>query len=272
MYQQIIDKIKRRRIIFTVITVILFVAVLFLASDSETVINEVDFSHPAYIGPVASSVLIFLISVIGLVAISLTYKAYTSAITDECDPQKYIEINSRIMKPGFDLNFSIAQGLFYLGNFETAVKSFNQLLGSAKRNDDKLNAIGHIGRCCFMLGDKQGLQNAIKDYREVLAKIKGKLSYAIYENVLIQLELMGAIAENDKEKMLSISATLDSVVKTNLSIGFINYLKGIVAFEHEYYEESTVRFTDTADKMDKTYFGQNALWYLEEIKKKQENI
>lgn len=264
-YDALINKIQRKRKTVIILTLIAFLIIITVCSPIYIeFLNEVIIDYKG-ISPVITVLLVLLILFIELIAYALVSSPLTTSMDIECDPQKHFVLNATLNKQK-NKDHIYAVDFLYMGNFEEALNYSNKMIVSNKP------AVAIIGlfnkaRCEFFLGDYDSLKLTVKQYADALNNLKkiNQKTKDLYNEIFKTMKLLVAITEKNKEE-ISNYIGIEAWNNSNATEGFINYLKGIVAFIAEDKEEAVYRFMSVREKCKKTVFSEKSQQYLVKLK------
>ena len=227
-YKPLIKKLKFRKRLIKIVTVLAFFAsAFFLAPDSEIIINDTvihtSFTQ-SYTGAVIAAIAIAVGSVF---AYSVALLPLQTAMLTECDPEKHMVLNEAVgNKKQLDSVYAI--DYLFLGKFEAACEYAARV--SANKNVVQ-SACGwfHKARCEFLMKNYGAFENSFEQYKAVTAKIKNAKQKAEFDKMQKVLELMLALCGDDTEKIKACNAQAAVWNESKGAHGFTNYIKGLAA-------------------------------------------
>lgn len=263
-YKSLIKKIRTKRVIVTVLAVILLFATIFVCSPTKiTVMGETVVSREGA-NPVIIVLLVLLILFLECIAYAAVSSPMTKSMDVECDPHKHLILNWALSN-GRNIDHIYANDYIYMGDFGIALEYSRKMINSSK---PALKIVGlfNKARCEYFMGDFNSLKLTVEEYRAVLSglQIKNQKSKELYEKMQKVMELMVALSDKDKEKI----STLCDINPWNNSIatqGYINYLKGEAAYFSEDRINAVSCFESVKENCEKTIFSKMAEQYLAEL-------
>lgn len=261
-YEDLIDKIRKKRKLVVILTVIMYIAVIAVSSPTHLEILDETIIDTKGIHPVFSVLLFLLIIIIEIFAYAFVSMPTVTSLDVECDPQKYIVLNSALTK-GQRLISVYASGYLCMGDFQNALVYAEQMIASGKKN---LIIIGLFNktRCQFFTGDYEAMKYTVQQFEAALFNTKkASHAYQKYYDIII---LMCAIADKNQDKINEYRNVVQAWNNTNAIEGFINYLKGVAAYSVDDKEESIYRFMAVKEHCEKTVFSRLADEYLSLLK------
>ncbi len=228
-YNVLIKKIKRKKRIVKIITVIAFFAVLFLtAPGGEVKVNDKVVAASAFETPVVCILLLIVIFICSTFMTAMVISPLNTSMDIECDPVKHMTLNIALgNKKAIDSIYAV--DYFYLGKFNIALEH------AVKMTESKNSAYGSIGffnkaRCEFFIGDTNALRNSVAQYKTATADIKNKKAKAECDKIQTVLDFMTALADKDIDKIKILYNNVDVWNTSQATLGFVNYLKGLAAY------------------------------------------
>lgn len=257
-YDFLIKKISKKRKLIIVLDIIMSIVLLVVTTPGHLEIFERTIIDTKGIHPIFTILLILLVSVIVIIAYAIVSIPISASMDVECDPQKYLALNTALTK-GKELIPAYATGYLYTGNFPLAMEYAGQMIASGKQNWI-LSGIFNKARCEFLLGNYEAMKVTVQQYESVLSNIKK--SAPAYQKLHDVLVLMYAIADNDQDKINEYRKFVQAWSNSKAADGYINYLKGISAYRVGDKDESIYRFMLVKDHCGKTVFSQLSDEYL----------
>ncbi len=267
-YDGLIKDIKKKRrkasIIFVCAVILSVIVCLPIHIEIPSIISF----NSTGLGIGTAIVLVAVCFLLYFLAIGNIFHPVYYSLTEEGDPEKYIVLNSAFFK-GSMLNSVYASGLSLLGDFDEALPYANLLIESGKKAMI-LSGYHCKLRCEFYKGEYDLAKSTAEKYAELLKSGKrhnSKLT-AFHEKLLTVNKFMIAILEKDAETQKSLYDALSPWSKSVVLHGFINYLKGVSAFDSGNTEEAFYRFKCVTESCDKTILATYSKDYLAKIKEK----
>ena len=266
-YNKIISRIKRIRAtivtLATVLLILLFVLSIPLYVENE---NGVMLSYEGLPIAVSSSAAVIVVAG-AIVLYSLASIRLATALSIECDPQKYLEMHLAI-DSARRVDVSCMDGYFYVGDFARSAECAGRVVDSNK-TVRLLSGLFNKARAEYFLNDIDSFNNTLKRYKAVLhntANIVDKSSF-IYARMEDALEMMRALSENDKEYISQNYKQIKDWNNSKADEGFVNYIKGCAARVAGDSDEAIYRLMSVKDKCEKTVLYTLAQEQLDVLKK-----
>lgn len=262
-YEALAKKLIRRKKWIMAITVVLVLLVILVCSPIKIAIDKTYVDYKG-VNPVVTVLLVLLIFFFEFIAIAFSLTPLTTSITEECDPQKYLYLNTTVNNASkrFDI---YAAALFYMGDFSGALNYANKMIASGKKGF-VLIGLFNKARCEFFLNDFEALKQTVIQYENAMKSFrlnaKDKLACDRYQSIL---NLLVAMAEGEKEKMARYAAEVKSWNKSKAIEGFIDYLKGVVAYSLDNKTNALYHLMAVKTNCSKTVFATLADAYLEKF-------
>lgn len=216
------------------------------------------------VNPVVTVLLVLLVFFFEFIAIAFSLTPLTTSITEECDPQKYLYLNTTVNNASKRFDIYVA-ALFYMGDFAGALNYANKMIASGKKGF-VLIGLFNKARCEFFLNDFEALKQTVIQYENAMKsfKLNAKDKFACdrYQSIL---NLLVAIADGDKEKMAQYAAEVESWNKSKAIEGFIDYLKGVAAYSLDNKTNALYHLMAVKTNCSKTVFASLADSYLEKL-------
>ncbi len=263
-YDALIKKIKTKRIAINILFIFIALIALFLCSPNELVVlDEVILSYDG-VNPVATVFIVLFILFCYIIAMAFALSPMTASMITECEPEKHLALNSALNKAK-NLDDILTMDYFYLGDFKTAL-SYSYLQCQKKKSATVCTGLFNKARCQFFIKDFELLKATTEQFKNEIttAKANKKLN-GIYKKMLNVLNLMVAIAENNKKKITELKE-IESWNNCKPTQGFINYLKGLAAYTTDDNQEAIYRFKSAKETLEKTVFFQLSEEYLLKLK------
>ena len=264
-YDDLIKKIQRKRSVVLTLTIIALLMAFFACSPTYIVIlgeTVVDYEG---IHPVISVLLVLVLFICGVVADAVVSMPMTTSLDIECDPEKHLTLNAALnnQKNRYDI---YAVDFFYMGNFEEALNYANKMVASNK-SSIKMIGLFNKARCEFFLGEFDSLKLTVEQYETALHNMKkmNQKSKDEYEKILKTMNLLIAIADEDKEK-IGLFRDIEVWNNSKATEGYIHYLKGLAAYTTRDKLEAIYRFMSVKENCGKTVLAKLAEQYLSNLK------
>ena len=261
-YDELIKKLSKRKKLLTILSTVIVLVTVILCSPIEIEIFNKTYVEHNGIHPVFTALLVLFIILCEFLVGGWLLSPLITSMTVECDPKKYLFINNALNKKA-DLSEVNSDAFLYMGDYEAALYFANNII-ARKKPEIVWKGYFNKARCEFLLGDFEALKLTTKQYETSVANIKRK-NIAVYEVMQNILNLLVAIAENDKEKITALK-NFEAWNNSKALEGYINYLKGVAAFVLEDKEEAIYRFMAVKDNCEKTVFATLAEEYLQKLK------
>lgn len=263
-YDSLVKKIKTKEKAVLVFTFIVLFGVFILCFPIHiSFMDKSIIDHDGIGIGLALAIALFII-ICETVALGIVALPLNTSLTAECDPEKYIVLNSKLNKQkNLDNVYSV--GYIYLGDFESALEYANKMVRSDKPYTN-LTGLFDKARCEFFLHKYDSLKNTVSQHQRYLADIKNKnlKTKAAYDKIQQTMNLLVAISCNDKEKITEY-CNIDAWNDNKTTHGYINYLKGLAAYNTDDKKEAIYRFMLVKDNCGKTVFAQYAEDILSEL-------
>lgn len=264
-YDALIKSIKRKKKVLSILTAIAILLTVALCSPTYIYILDGAVINREGIHPAFTVLIVLFILICSFVIFTIVLFPLGASMTIECNPKKHLILNAALNKSK-NLDHFYATDLFYMGDFVGARQFANKMIAS---NKPVYVTVGlfNKARCEFFLGDFASLRLTVKQYENYVANLKnvGKKNKDVYQKFQKALDLIVSIADGDKEKTdscRSIEAWQESVA----TVGFVNYLKGVAAYDIGDKKEAIYRFMTVKENCEKTVFFGMAEQHLENLK------
>lgn len=256
-----IKKIKRKKVMIVVFTVIAILAVAFFSTPSryEIMGNVIEIEG---IGVAAAIILCAVCFVIEFFAVAVVYIPLSSTMLQECDPERNLVLNDAFNKTkSRDVN--LAMDYFYLGYYEKSVISAEKSLNSSIDNI-ALSALFNKARALFFMEGYEAFYKISDDYEARLlnAKKLNPKNRAMYESINTMLKLMRYVAVGDAEKINELRGLVKSWNTSKATDCFVSYIKGLAAYKVGDTEEAIYNFRCAREIGEKTELADLADNYL----------
>ncbi len=260
-YAELIETIRRKKRLATVLTVVaVVVAITVLSPTYLEIMGEVVVDYKG-IHPVATAFIVLFILFCGLVAYGKAVLPLNSSMEEECDPQKHWILNEALNKQK-NLDPIRAVDHFYMGDFEYAAACADKMIAD-KNVHQKAAGLFNKARCAFFSGNFEALKESASQYESHVAAVKNGRAKTreIYEKFGRSLKLLVALADDDVE---SIAAYRDLAVwnDSKATRGYVDYLKGLAACKLGDTQDAVYRFMAVKDHCAKTMLARLAEEYL----------
>ncbi|MBP3692554.1 MAG: hypothetical protein J6I80_04860 [Clostridia bacterium] len=245
-------------------TVIAVVITITACSPGTIVVLDKTIVDYKGINPIVTALLVLLILFFELIAYALVSMPLTASMDMECDPQKHLILNTVLNKQK-KKDYIYAADYFYMGNFEEALNYANKMVAGNKQ-ETVITGLFNKARCEFFLGDFESLKATVKQYENVLNNFKkgNKKTKDAGNKILKTMNLLVAISEEDKQGMSNFG-NIEAWNNSKATQGYINYLKGMVAYMLEDKKEAIYRFMYVKENYEKTVFSKKSQEYLLKI-------
>ncbi len=246
-YSDLIKKIKRKRKIALIVSIILIIFIMSLVSPSEIVVlDEVIYSseglHPVLIG------IIFILCLFGALMLytGVSMPVY-EALNSECDPHKHLALNLALNTKDKNLDATLSADYFYIGNYEDAILHAEKLI-ERKSKSAKLVGLFNKSRALYFSGKYTELSSIVDEYEALLGeKNQNSKIYKTNEMILISMRLITALANNNEEDAGILSEALECWGTSKATEVYVNYLKGIAAQKAGNKDEAIYRLSLAKD-------------------------
>lgn len=260
-YDALIKKIKGRRTVVIVLSVIAVLIVLGLCSPFYIQILDKTIIDYKGINPIITIIFVLLLCLGEVIAYAFVSMPLVTSMDNECDPQKHLILNSVLNKQK-NKDHIFAVDFFYLGNFQMALDYANKMIVSNKPVL-RITGLFNKARSEFFLNDINSLRATVWQYQNVLNNVNrlNQKEKDVFIKIQKIMNLMLAISEADKEK---ISAFSDIEVWNNSKAteGYVQYLKGVVSYIKEDKKEAIYYFMSVKEICSKTFLSKMAEQYL----------
>ena len=267
-YQKDIKKIKRRIYWPCAVTLTLCLVVLFFSFPVTYEVMGVSYldADPSLSWPV-SLLLILLFLFVNFIILALAMVPVQTALTVECDPEKYLALNQEFSKKENKAS-ALAVGSFYLGNHQASAQYASQMLQSSNLGM-RSSGYFNLARSCFFLKDSDGFTNAATVFRQMTPVFSAKPKLApVYQKMEMALTVMEALQTGNKE-VLQRYQTLAPWVANKPTEGFTHYLQALCALTLEETEQATYHLMWVTNECPKTCLATYAATHLERLKTKE---
>lgn len=271
-YLPLLRRIRRRRAVVTLLAVVAYLLLLALGLPLHLEwMGEVVISREG-MPPVLLALSFLLILVIHFFAYAAAMSPVYLALTAECDPEKFLVLQSAFVRTEPQRSASFSDGLFFLGRYREAAVAMDSLSPSlAKRNEALI--LYNRARCAFMLGDLAALSAA----RAALSPAceshlaKGGKRAAHCRIMLAEADLMYALASPEAEGLAALSAALPTEDAARINLGFFSFLHGLAAHRLGRTEDKIYYLRRAAEMMPRTAIAAAASQYLATPAESEEN-
>lgn len=264
-YDDLIKKIQRKRKVVIVLTIIAVLMTFFACSPTYIVILGETVIDYKGINPVITVLLVLVLFLCRVVANAVVSMPMITSMDIECDPEKHLTLNA-VLNNQKNRDDIYAVDFFYMGNFEAALDYANKMVAS---NKPPIRIIGlfNKARCEFFLGEFDSLKLTVKQYETGLYNMKkiNKKSKDVYEKMQKSMNLLIAIADEDKEK-IALFRDIEVWNNSKATQGYIHYLKGLAAYTTKDKQEAIYRFMSVKEICEKTVLAKLAEQYLSSLK------
>ena len=260
-YDALIKSIKRKRktvVILTIVAVLIAITLcspIYIGSEDNPIVDYKGIP-PVYMVIIIVAILIIEIIAYGLVSIPLV-----ASMEIECNPEKHLILND-ILNNQKNKDNIYSTDFLYMGNFKSSLEYSIKMVSSDKPPMITMGLFNKA-RCEFFLGDFDSLKATVTQYENTLNstnKINQKVRN-VYDKILKTMNLLVAISNEDKEQISAFS-NIEVWNNSKATECYVNYLKGLAAFNLNDKEEAVSRLTYVKENGDKTVFAQFAEEYL----------
>lgn len=255
-YEKLISKIKRNRVITTIFTAGVMLAVLFFATPLQLEIAGVISIDRSGLPILVVILLVILSFFIGAFVYAFVSLPIDMSMDRESDPEKNLVLNTALNKSK-NIDHVYAADYIFLGNYQSALYYAIRMCQSS---NCPMQAAGYLqkARCEFLMGNYDYLKRTTAEYANTVLrnpKIKGKQA-VICQKMYVSMQLMCAIADKDAEG-IKVLCSMAEVWRPSLAAeGFINYLKGLASCITEDKTEAIYRFKWVEENCPKTVFAE----------------
>lgn len=263
-YDDLIKKIKHKRDIVSILSIITILVTIAVCSPFHLVILNQTIIDYKGINPIITVLLVLLFFVIGIFANVLVSAPIFTSLDQECDPQKNLVLNATLsMQKNTDSIYAV--DLIYMGKFEEALYYADRMIAS-NRSEEAITGLFNKARCEFFMGDYDSLKQTVKQYEDAVNTLKkvSQKTKDVNNKILKTMHLLVAIAEEDKESIL-IYSDIEKWNNSKVTEGYINYLKGIVAYISDNKFEAIYRFMYVKENCEKTVLSEKSQEYLSKL-------
>ncbi len=197
-YAELIRKLSRRRLLYTLLFIALYLLFFFFSSSFYI---DLPFFYYAHVGwPLFPTVLLFLLLLFcNILAFSSTVVPIHNALFIECDPQKFLELSLAFRRERKEPSFYLI-GLFLLGDFPQVIVQ-EKTLSAGKNKGVALDALFYSALAGYLLGDFDAMHTAMQRFDALSVSFKGlKMQKACVGGYVSILSLVKALHEEDEEK------------------------------------------------------------------------
>ena len=266
-YDGLIKKIRFRRTLVMVLFVIAVLAALFFCMPLYVSIGSFKLVYAGL--PFAVLVILLLVIFAAyFVALSIILIPVHNSMRVECDPKKYIALNSAL-SPAKMIPAVCAVGYTHLGEFARAAGYAAQMIAVGK---PKFVISGYFNkaRCEFLLGDTESLKASASALGQAIDGYKANAKVGkVYESLRLSAELMCAIADGDTERINSYRSAVNPWEASKSTECFVNFIKGAAAEKLGDTDECVYRMMWVRDNCPKSVFAWLADECLARIKESQ---
>ena len=267
-YVDLIKKIKRRTKIAMIIMAVAIISLFIFGLPSTATYSINGATETVTSEGLPTGILILLIALCFLVyfvALTFIMSPLASAMNQECDPEKQLILYLNISKNG-PPNYIFLQDHFYLGNYSEAIKYADKMINDRKKNH-KIVGLFQKARCAFFLKDIDMLKETTAKYDQELSclnrqKEKQRLTNEKYQTVL---HMLCALSDHDLEKIAALRNQIAPWSASKAAEAFVQYLKGLIAFELGETKEAEFRFCLVADQYPKLILASLSNEYLKKL-------
>ncbi len=260
-FNGLIKRIRTKRTVCLVLTVVFVLGILFSAPIHLEILGDVIIDSN---GSVTLIILFALGALVSLLAYLIFSVPIHNALFLECDAVKHLILLTSLENERYAYPM-LANAYFYIGDFDTAIY-YDKKAFEKKSVITKLNALYGKAKNEFFAGKIEDFKKTAFDFQAMTngAKLSEKQRNGILKcHTVINLFL--AIVNEDSEKIKEFASSLDIVDDTRISTAFDNYLKGIAAYATGDKDESKHRFMSVCDIASKTVLGILAKEFLEKL-------
>lgn len=263
-YDALIKKIRRKRAVVIALSIVAAIVLLAVCSPTYLEILEEPVIDYKGVHPVITILLFILLFVVALFAHAAVLTPLTTSMDQECNPQKHIILND-VLNPQKNKDYIYTVDYLYFGEFDHALFYANKMIED-KRPAMRLSGLFNKARCEFFTGDFEALKQTAEQYDSEFKKLD-KLSQKAqsqFEKIQKSINLMLALSQNDTEKISALSK-VECWNKSKATQGFIDYLKGVSAYNLGEYKEAVYRFMHVKENCEKTFLAPLSEQYLSKI-------
>lgn len=261
-YDDLIKKIKRKRKWVIALTIVAVILVLFFATPFHVEVMGEKVVDYKGMHPILTALLVILCLFIEVMVYAIVSLPLHASMDQECDPEKHLILNLNLSKQK-NIDQVYVVDYFYLGNYNESIKYANKMIQSSNEQA-VLAGLFNKARCEFFLKDYQALKQTSMQFKHKLLscqKIKSYVRVAC-QKINYILDFMSAIGENDVEKISELRSFIEVWNSSKPTAGFVNYLKGIAAYNMKDSEEAIYRFKLVKENCSKMVLSKLSEEYL----------
>lgn len=257
-FNDVIKKIRIKRRIIGILITLSFIGIIFSFPMYLEILGDVIINHSGAPTLIVVFLIVILICLIAYVFISVPIH---NTLLNECNARKYIVMLTALEKEK-SIYSMLATGYFYLGDFDTGVYYCNKTIES-KSQYAKLTGLFGRARCEYFAGKYENFQQNVLEFNNLLSASRlNKKQQAIIIRYQCVINLFSAILNKDNLKIKEFASNLQPWEDTKIVVSFINYLKGLAAYELGDKKECNYRFMAVCDVASKTVLGALSKKYL----------
>lgn len=255
MYEDLIKKIKKKRLLSIIVFGILIFVTLIVCLPSKVTVLDNTFEYNG-INPILTIIIIIVFLLIECIIFGNVSLPMFLSMDNEVDPEKHLILNIALNKQK-NIDSIYSTDYLYMGDFLASINYADKMIHS---NNNRLKVIGYFNkaRCEFLMSDYEALQKSVEQYIIILNDLKkNKKQFEVYNKMLMILKLLIAIAKKDKALIME----NNSVVAWNNSKAtqcYIDYLLGLSACALENKNEAIFRLKSVMNSGNKTVFARLA--------------
>lgn len=265
-YSELIASIQKKRR-WVIIWSFIATAAIFLATEplEIQVMGEMIVDWQG-LSPILGVILILISCIVEVFAYAAVSMPLTASLDMECDPEKQLILNMHFDK-GRKLYHIYATDYMYLGRYEEAIPYANEMIKS-KKDQMVLAGLYTRARCEFFLGQYENFRYTAACYEDKLASCQNMKPQAklMYQKISRAMFLMFMISQNDYQKINELRFGVEPWNNSKATEGFVQYIKGVAAFQVGDREEAVYRLRYVKDNCSKTVLAPLADGYLEQLK------
>ena len=261
-YNELIAKIQRKRKWIISLTIVAVLLVLLFATPTQLEIMGETIIHYKGLHPILIVLLVLLCFLIEIIAYAVVSLPLNSSMDQECDPEKQLVLNINLSKQK-NIDHIYAVDYLYLGNYAEALKYAEKMTQSSNKQM-VLIGLFNQARCEFFLDNYDSFRSTVTEYESKLSscqELKPKIKI-VYQKIRNILNLMCAISDNDAEKIDELRNNIEIWNTSKATEGFVNYIKGIAAYNADDKEEAIYRFKLVKENCSKTVLAGLSEEYL----------
>ena len=270
---KLVRKTKRRRrfliflFVFSVAASILFLGKIEVSVMDGQSIRYYGAGLPGY----AVALIVFAECVLFFFVGAFEMAKVESILLNDCDPETYFAVrtsmNRKLTTPA-DIAAASATAAFAGGDFVSCI-NYAMPLANDKKAEYRFASAVDIFIASFSLGDRQNMTVAFERAKAEFAGLSSKQkSYAVAMN---RLEMLYHLSGGNIEAALKIADVLIPSDRTNYTVAFDSFYKGLVYRAADEKLKAIHCFMTASEKSGKMFIKAESDRYLKEYEALQEN-